>query len=187
MKRLLSFFLIFGLGTGFAASTVEHRSVSEAYVAPEINIAFPAAVGKFRKNEVSRSYNPMIGTKIRYSDADGFCADIFIYSLPIKETTVSAAELKKHYNTVKEAILGLPSRSASIKKVTMPGETKVFDKKLGSTVYTAAFQISWSTGSDQISTMRMFSCKGQIIKLRMSCSREDAELFADAILKLFQQ
>ena len=185
MKQLLSFFLILIVGACFAAPTVEHRSVSESYEDPEIKVVFPAKVGKFRKNEVSRSYNPMIGTKIRYSDVDGYCADVFIYTLPVDEKTISAAMLDEHYKTVKTAILDLSSRSKTIKKVSLEKETKVVDGNIGSAVYTASFLLSWDSGSDQTTTLKLFSCKGKIIKLRMSCAGNDAEQFSSAILKAF--
>ena len=185
MKQLFSFFLFLSIGACLAAPAVEHRAVSESYEEPEIKIVFPAEIGKFRKNEVSRSFNPMIGTKIRYSDADGYCADIFIYSLPVDAKTISSAMLDEHYKTVRTEILHLSSRSASVKKVTLPSEKSVFDKKIGSTVHTAAFLLSWNSGAEQTSTMTLFSYKGKIIKLRMSCTGEDAEQFSNAILKIF--
>ena len=185
MKQLLSFFLILIVGACFAAPTVEHRAVSESYEEPEIKIVFPAEIGKFRKNEVSRSFNPMIGTKIRYSDADGYCADIFIYSLPVDAKTVSPTMLEEHYKTVKAAILDLSSRTPSVKKVTLPSEKSIFDKKIGSTVYTAAFLLSWNSGKEQTSTMTLFSYKGKVIKLRISCTGDDAEQFSNAVLKIF--
>lgn len=183
MKKPLLYFLIFSLGTAFAASTVEHRSASEPYVDPELKISFPAKAGVFQKNEVSRSYNPMIGSKIRYSDHDGYCADIFLYSLPKKSNTITQAELEAHYKTVKDAILKLGDQSSSIKSVTLLEEDKRIKYKW--MVHTAVFQIMWSTGSTQITTLKIFAYKGKIVKLRMSCKRNDAEYFAGEILKSF--
>lgn len=183
MKKPLLYFLIFTLGTAFADSTVEHRSVTEPYVDPELKVSFPAKAGAFQKNEVSRSYNPMIGSKIRYSDHDGYCADVFLYTLPGKSNSIAPADLEVHYKTVKEAILKLNVQSPSINSVTLLEEKKQSIQKF--TVYTAVFQLMWNTGSTQITTLKMFSYKGKIVKLRMSCKRNDAEYFAGEILKSF--
>ena len=183
MKPLLILLSGLLLSAGFAESKVEHRTASDSYTAPEVNVSFPADIGSFRKNEVSRSYNPMIGTKIRYSDPEGFCADVYIYSLPDGKKEISPAALKKHYDELKQAILALSSQGLSLKNVTLSGEKT--ENRSGLQVYSANFQLVWSDGKTQESSLTLFAYKGQIIKLRVSSAKENANLFADAIIKLF--
>ena len=93
-----------------AESRLEHRSAAEAYIEPELGVSFPAEAGPFRKQEVIRSFNPLIGTTIRYADREGHCADIYIYALPDGEKSISDRALASHFEEVKKAILSLPSK-----------------------------------------------------------------------------
>ena len=163
MKKPLLYFLIFTLGTAFADSTVEHRSVTEPYVDPELKVSFPAKAGAFQKNEVSRSYNPMIGSKIRYSDHDGYCADVFLYTLPGKSNSIAPADLEVHYKTVKEAILKLNVQSPSINSVTLLEEKKkkLLDLRLENLLKAEDFELKYSEISAKIeqNAMRLIELK----------------------------
>lgn len=183
MKRILTFLFLVIAGFCSAADPVEHRAVSDSYLEPGINVAFPAVAGVFRKNEVSRSFNPMIGTKIRYSDKEGYCADIYIYSLPVGEKELSTAVLNTHYDEVKNAILALATKGFSLKKVVLAEEKK--EAVNGLKIYSAEFRLTWTGGKEQNSFLKLFLYKGQVVKLRMSCSKESAEIFAAEIFRCF--
>lgn len=184
MKNILTLLFLVIAGFSYAADPVQHRSASEVYTDPDLKISFPANAGSFRKNEVSRSYNPMIGTKIRYSDPSGLCAaDIYIYASPDGENVISDGMLKKHYEELKSAILGLPGKGLSLKKVSLTGEKKRNLK--GLQVYSADFQMTWEDGLPQSSSLYLFSYKGKIVKLRISGAGKEAEAFSGMILKIF--
>ena len=185
MKILLTLLFLCMTGFSFAAEPVEHRSVSESYLDPEINITFPADAGNFRKNEVSRSFNPMIGTKIRYSDPDGYCADVYIYTLPDAEKEISEAVMKAHSQEVKTAILDLSSKGLSLKKVSLISEKT--ESMNGLQVYSAEFQLTWADGKHQVSFLKLFAYNGKVIKLRASCSGKSAEIFTSEIFRAFQK
>ena len=176
-------FLIFSMGFCFAAEPVEHRPSSEAYTDPEIKIAFPAKAGNFHKKEVFRSFNPMIGTTIRYADPKGDCADIYIYSLPIDKKDFSQKIVQEHFEEVKKAILGLPSKGESLKSVSLSGEQ--VKAKNGTQVYSAEFQMVWADGIKQVSYLKIFFFHDKIIKLRITGEPDHAESFANEILKIF--
>ena len=125
----------------------------------------------------------MIGTKIRYSDQDGYCADIYIYSLPDTGKGVPSAVLSAHYAEVKNAILALASKGLSLKNVSLTDD-KIESLK-GLQVYSAEFQLTWAGGKVQHSYLKLFAYKGKIVKLRMSCTKSDSETFASEIFKSF--
>ena len=54
----------------------ERRPAQESYLDEETGVILPARIGAFRKTEVVRNFNPLIGTVIRYADSDGCSADI---------------------------------------------------------------------------------------------------------------
>ena len=183
MKKTVTLLLLAIAAFCSAAEPVEHRAVSESYLDPEIKVAFPANAGIFRKNEVSRSFNPMIGTKIRYSDKDGYCADVYIYSLPDTEKGIPPAVLKAHYDEIKAAVLNLSSKGLSLKNVSMTNEKT--ESLNGLQVYSAEFRLTWTGGKIQNSFLKLFVYQGKIIKIRMSCAKSNAETFASEILALF--
>ena len=59
----------------------ERRPFLEDYVDADTGVRLPPRIGNYRKNEVVKNFNPMIGTVIRYADPQGNCADVYIYSL----------------------------------------------------------------------------------------------------------
>ena len=183
MKSFLTLLILLAAGISSAADPVEHRSASEAYTDPETKIAFPAAAGKFRKKEVSRSFNPMIGTTIRYTDPDGYCADVYLYSLPVEKKELSQQLIQKHFQEVKNAVLNLVSKGLALKKVTLTGEK--MENRNGIPVYSAEFLLSWSDGITQRSFLKLFFFRGKIIKFRISSDPEHAETFSNEILKIF--
>jgi hypothetical protein len=168
----------------------EHRPAGEIYLDPEINIAFPASISRFRKKEVIRSFNPMIGTTVRYTDPDGNCADVYIYLHPESEKKITEESLKSHFAVVKQTILYLPSKGASVKKSELLRESgiKIFpDQKTTESIsgYQAAFWISTGENVAYISHLMIFPFKEKIIKLRMSCDENTAAGFSMEIFKLF--
>ena len=190
MKFLLIIFLAAAAVFCEASVKTEHRSAEEAYLEPEINISFPAMINKFRKQEVVRSYNPLLGTTIRYTDPNGNCADIYIYLHPENEKNVTAESLKTHYQEIKQAILELPSKGVSVKKSELLRESgiKIFpDQKRGDFIsgYQAAFWISTDENIAYISHLTVFPYKEKMIKMRMSCDENTAAEFSLKVIQLF--
>ena len=181
MKSVFLFLILFTVGFACAAEPVEHRSSAEPYTDLETKAVFPAEAGVFRKQEVIRSFNPMIGTTIRYANQDGDCADIYIYTLPDSSDTPSNERLLEHYRTLKTAILGLPSKEISVKEVKLAGFRELKDKQKRFFAYSAEFQIIWNDGTTQSSILQLAWYQKKIIKLRMTCSRKNAETFSRTI------
>lgn len=171
--------------SAFAADTqkskLEHRSVSEAYTEPEIGIVFPAEIGPFRKQEVIRSFNPMIGTTIRYADGQGHCADIYVYALP--EETVTDDVLAEHFRNVKNTILSLPSKGRRVKTAVLLSENPIVSSGRNAG-YSAVFELSFSDHEPKKSILSMTSVRNRIVKLRMTCEDASAKEFSDAVLPL---
>ena len=190
MKPLLSLCsLLLIVFCGFA-ETAEHRPVAEAYFDPELKLTFPANIREFRKLEVIRSLNPMIGTTVRYSDPAGNCADVYFYMHPESDKEISETQLNTHYQDVKEAIFSLPSKGISVKKVELIRESKI---KLGSHTdpkkciigYQALFWIITKENIAQNSTLILFPFRGRIIKLRMTCDETKSTEFFHGIIQTF--
>ena len=60
-SRLIILFL-FSLACILQAVETERHSFREAYADPDTGISFPAEIGSYRKTEVVRNFNPLIGT-----------------------------------------------------------------------------------------------------------------------------
>lgn len=183
MKKILPVLFFMTAWLSFAADPIQHRSASEAYVDPDLKVSFPADAGTFRKNEVSRSFNPMIGTKIRYSAGDGACADIYIYSLPNAEQKINSDILKKHFEEAKKAVLGLPAKGLSMKQVVLSAEK--CENRGNLQIYSADFILTWNDGSSQSSSMKLFPSREKIVKLRISGTKDHAEQFSTVIVNAF--
>lgn len=182
MKTVFLFLILFTAGFASAAEPVEHRSSAESYTDPETKAVFPAEAGVFRKQEVIRSFNPMIGTTIRYTNQDGDCADIYIYTLPESSEPPSDELLRKHYQTLKTAILNLPSKGITVKEVKLAEFRELKDQQKKVFACSAEFQITWNDGTTQCSILQLAWYQKKIIKLRMTCSRKNAENFSKTIL-----
>ena len=85
----------------------ERRPAQESYLDEETGVTLPARIGAFRKTEVVRNFNPLIGTVIRYADTDGCSADIYIYSLTGSGRIISAESARVHFDSIRHAILQL--------------------------------------------------------------------------------
>ncbi len=185
MKSLL-LFLMLGI-TGFAvnAEPAEHRPADESYIEPELKIVFPAKAGVFRKQEIIRSFNPMIGTTIRYSNLKGDCADVYLYTSPDGVKEISNEVLNTHFRELIAAILHLPEKGIAVKEVKLIEQKKLLDKKNHPFGCSAEFQIIWEDGSAQTSILQLAAYQKKIIKLRMTCSKVHAETFSKVIWKAF--
>ena len=67
---LLCFALLLPLLSGAAEegreeSLYERRPARESYVDGETGVTLPPRIGRFRKTEVVRNFNPLIGTVVR--------------------------------------------------------------------------------------------------------------------------
>jgi len=63
--------MLYPLGDGVAVAPVLLDAVEGVVSGAEERVIVPAVIGEYRKNEVVRNFNPLIGTVIRYADADG--------------------------------------------------------------------------------------------------------------------
>lgn len=181
------FFLLALMFTGYVicAEPVSHRPVSEAYVDPEIKVAFPSVSGGFRKQEVIRSFNPLIGTTIRYSDTEGHCADVYLYRLPNDEKGITKQLLQAHLEELKTAILGLSSKSNLVKEVKLldVGEVPLQGSK--STLFVQSYRIVLEDKTVQYSFLYLFPFQNRIVKIRVTGKKAAAKQFQTELLKAF--
>ena len=187
MKFLLILVTALLCGLAVGEEPVRHRPANEAYLEPELNISFPADAGEFRKQEVVRSLNPLIGTTIHYINPDGDCADIYIYSLPDVEKEISSSVAEAHFQSAKQAILTLPARKEiTLKKTELVRERPLRIVSSGQTVFangfSAEFRFVWADKTEQYSLLQIIPYKEKIIKLRITCKKEAAGGFSAEIL-----
>ena len=190
MKPFLSICSVLLLVFCVFAETAEHRPAGEHYLDPEIKVTFPAEIRNFRKQEVIRSFNPMVGTTIRYSDSDGNCADVYIYLHPKAELEISEAQLELHFQELKKAVLSLPEKGMSVKKSEMIRESGIriaqpSGKQNLVNGHQAVFWITTEGNVAQLSHLILFPFRGKIIKLRMSCDETKASEFTAGIISAF--
>lgn len=179
IKTLILILLCFCSGFSFAAEP-EHRPSGEAYPDPEIKVVFPAEIASFRKQEVIRSYNPLIGTAVRYADDNGNCADIYIYTSWEENGT-----FEQHFQSAKKAVLDLPTKGFSVKKVSLLKDLEIqFTPE--NTGKRAEFLITFSEDDSQVfSFLQLFLYREKIIKIRLSCDEKSANEFFGKVQKLF--
>lgn len=146
----------------------ERRPAQESYLDEETGVTLPARIGAFRKTEVVRNFNPLIGTVIRYADSDGCSADIYIYSLTGSGRTVSADSARVHFDSIRHAILRLPQKSKQVSEV-IPQREAALNVPPNIAGHTAAFRINIA-GDFRNSELAVFPFRDKIIKLRISTS-----------------
>ena len=146
----------------------ERRPFLEEYVDADTGVRLPPRIGNYKKNEVVKNFNPMIGTVIRYADSQGNCADVYIYSLDTSNLDVSQKAAEAHFKEIKQAVENLPKRLGHVKEVVPLGEEplKRPPKVLGRS---ASFRLSIA-GDLRISELAVFPFKRKIIKIRASSS-----------------
>ena len=120
-SRLIILLLLF-LAWILQAAEMERHPFRDAYADPDTGISFPAEIGSYRKTEVVRNFNPLIGTVIRYFDTDGGCADIYIYSLDSSKTKISGENFLKHYDHLKKTIQNLSKKTSHVTDIKTLGE-----------------------------------------------------------------
>ena len=122
-SKLMILFL-FSIAWILQAAETERHPFREAYADPDTGVRFPAEIGSYRKTEVVRNFNPLIGTVIRYVDSDGGCADIYIYSLDSSKAKVSGESFRKHYDHLKKTIQNLSKKTSHVSDIKTLGESK---------------------------------------------------------------
>lgn len=166
----------------------ERRPALENYVDADTGATLPAQIGRFKKTEVIKNFNPLIGTVVRYSDPDGDCADIYIYSLSGSGQTVLPDTARAHFETICRAIINLPKKSSQVSEVIPLGEKALEHppKVLGQS---ASFRINIA-GDFRNSELAVFPFGSKIVKLRISSSPyapkdEDLGYFTKAVCAAF--
>ncbi len=166
----------------------ERRSARESYVDEETGVTLPPRIGRFQKTEVVKNFNPLIGTVVRYSDPDGNCADVYIYSLSGAGRVISAEEALDHFRTIRRAIVSLPRKSTQVSEV-LPLEEKALNEPPNIRGRCASFRIKIA-GDFRTSDLAVFPFGSKIIKLRISSSPyapkdEDLSYFTKAVCAAF--
>jgi len=187
---LLSGLLLLGLLYPLAGSTeTERRPFPEDYIDADTGVRFPPAIGVYRKNEVVRNFNPLIGTVVRYADMDGNCADVYIYALESGGGKITDAAVRSHFSEIRKAIENLPKKSTHVSDVQTLGEEPlrypphVFGR-------TASFRMNIA-GDLRNSELAVFPFGNRIVKIRISSSPYSSgennrfSGFTDVIARLF--
>ena len=179
------------------APVFERRPFLEEYVDADTGVRLPPRIGNYRKNEVVKNFNPLIGTVIRYADPQGNCADIYIYSLDSTNQVVSEKAALTHFREIKQAIENLPKRLGHdgygnacwrrspkrlghVKEVQALGEEALrCPPKVAGRCATFRLNI---IGELRISELAVFPFRQKIIKIRAStspCSSKEEFHYAD--------
>ncbi len=162
------------------APVFERRPFLEEYVDADTGVRLPPRIGNYRKNEVVKNFNPLIGTVIRYADPQGNCADIYIYSLDSANQVVSEKAALTHFREIKQAIENLPKRLGHVKEVQALGEEALrCPPKVAGRCATFRLNI---IGELRISELAVFPFRQKIIKIRAStspCSSKEEFHYAD--------
>ena len=146
----------------------ERRPFLEEYVDADTGVRLPPRIGNYRKNEVVKNFNPMIGTVIRYADSQGNCADVYIYSLDTSNLDVSRKAAEAHFKEIKQVIESLPKRLGHVKEVVPLGE-EALKRPPKVDGRCASFRLS-IVGDLRISELAVFPFKRKIVKIRASTS-----------------
>jgi len=175
--------------SGAPEPVYERRPFKEEYVDADTGVKLPPRIGDYKKNEVVRNFNPLIGTVVRYADSQGNCADIYIYSLDSSNLDVSPQAALEHFKEIKHAIENLPKRHSHVKEVIPQGEEPL---KHPPNVFgrTASFRLNIA-GDLRNSELAVFPFKRKIVKIRVSSSpyssKEDFHFadFLEVVCKAF--
>ena len=146
----------------------ERRPFLEEYVDADTGVRLPPRIGNYRKNEVVKNFNPMIGTVVRYADSQGNCADVYIYSLDTSNLDVSRKAAEAHFKEIKQVIESLPKRLGHVKEVVPLGE-EALKRPPKVDGRCASFRLS-IVGDLRISELAVFPFKRKIVKIRASTS-----------------
>ena len=160
---------VYGMALFAAPDPVyERRPFLEEYVDADTGVRLPPRIGNYRKNEVVKNFNPMIGTVIRYADSQGNCADVYIYSLDTSNLDVSRKAAEAHFKEIKQVIESLPKRLGHVKEVVPLGE-EALKRPPKVDGRCASFRLS-IVGDLRISELAVFPFKRKIVKIRASTS-----------------
>ncbi len=179
---VLLLFLVFPILRGTtddeAAEKITFLPKNEAYTEPVTGALFPAAApGGYAKNQVSRHLNPVYGTVIRYSNENGACADVYVYSLDTGARPVTQEQMDAHYAEVRKTILDLPEKNGPVSSVSVVEEKMLFQDRpdIRGTLFLMG------VGEEEtFSALVLFLCKGKIVKLRVSYPTDRTEEKAEA-------
>ena len=167
----------------------ERRPFLEDYVDADTGVRLPPRIGNYKKNEVVKNFNPMIGTVVRYADPQGNCADVYIYSLDTSNLDVSQKAADAHFKEIKQAIENLPKHLGHVKEVVPLGE-EALKRPPKVEGRCASFRLS-IVGDLRISELAVFPFKRKIIKIRASSSPYSSKEeflfndFLEAVCKAF--
>lgn len=167
IKFILILFLV-SVGIIPMEAGTERRSFQEEYADPDTGVRFPAVIGEYRKNEVVRNFNPLIGTVIRYADADGGCADIYIYTLDSSGKKISEENFQAHFREIRKAVEDLPKKSSHVSDVQTLGD-EVFKRAPGVSGRRVFYRLNIAGGLCN-SELTVFPFAGRIVKIRISSS-----------------
>ena len=169
-RSAISIFLLLTLSASAfsAAAKQEHHPFREEYADPDTGIRFPPEIGCYRKTEVVRNFNPLIGTVIRYADADGGCADIYIYSLDSSGKMISGENFLAHYRNLRKTIENLPKKTPHVSDVKTLGDV-IFQKKPKVSGRQVFFRMNIG-GTLHNSDLTVFPFADKIVKIRISSS-----------------
>ncbi len=184
LPRLLPALLLFlllpilrGTTDDEAAEKITFLPKNEAYTEPVTGALFPAAApGGYAKNQVSRHLNPVYGTVIRYSNENGACADVYVYSLDTGAKPITPEQMDAHYAEVKKTILDLPGKKGPVSSVSVVEDLIFQDRPdIRGTLFLMG------VGEEEtFSALVLFLCKGKIVKLRVSYPTDRIEEKAEA-------
>lgn len=173
MKRLaLSIgvaLLLATLSSPVDAAAVFRRSAGESYRDAETGLVFPPRVGEYMKTRVCLNQDPVFGTKIRYENEAGDCADVYLYALDSLGSPVGDAAFERHFQETRDSILNLPKQTRLVKDVaakSMPDAEAM--------PHAALFRIRGRDEEfDSLLFMALFH--GRVVKVRLSAS-DDGDL-----------
>ena len=160
------FLLLLTFACMLQAVETEHHPFREAYSDQDTGVRFPAEIGSYRKTEVVRNFNPLIGTVIRYVDSDGGCADIYIYSLDSSKAKISSENFRKHYAHLKKTIENLSKKTSHVSDIKTLDE--VMYQKPPHISGRQVFYRMKIGGELHNSDLTVFPYEDKIVKIRIS-------------------
>ena len=167
MKRfahVLAFLLIFSPLFESSAALVFRRSAGESYRDAETGLTFPPQIGEYSKTRVCLNQDPVFGSKIRYENEAGDCADVYLYALDSFGNPVDQESFEQHFRDTRDSILRLPKQSKLVKEVSSK-HLPPFD----SFPHCALFRIR-AEDEEFDSLLYMALVRGRIVKVRLSAA-----------------
>ncbi len=168
MKRLALLIvvamLLASLSIPVGAAAVFRRSAGESYRDAETGLVFPSRVGEYLKTRVSLNQDPVFGTKIRYENEAGDCADVYLYALDSIGTPVEETAFERHFQETRDSILNLPKQTRLVKNVAVKPMTNA-----EAMPHAALFRIRGRDEEfDSLLFMALF--RGRVVKVRISAA-----------------